>query len=99
MTTTHPKSYEELTRRVDEVLHYVWDPIGVSPDPEARDEYSSYVPSVISRLLSGEDANKIGLYLDQLAVEQMELPSNLEHSIQVATTLIEWKELLSGRHA
>lgn len=36
----------ELYQRVDEVLHYVWDPIGVSDAPEARDEYFSYLPIV-----------------------------------------------------
>ena len=33
---------EELYRRVDEVLHYLWDPIGVAGIPEARDEYYGY---------------------------------------------------------
>jgi hypothetical protein len=29
----------ELYKRVDEVLHYVWDSIGVAGEPHARDEY------------------------------------------------------------
>ena len=37
---------EELYRRVDEVLHYILDPIGVSGIPQARDEYYSYLPGV-----------------------------------------------------
>lgn len=36
----------ELQRRVDEVLFYVWDPIGVSDEPFARGEYESYVPGI-----------------------------------------------------
>ena len=36
----------ELYKRCDEVLHYVWDPIGISDVPEARDEYESYLPTV-----------------------------------------------------
>jgi hypothetical protein len=35
---------DELYRRTDEVLHYIWDPIGVAGVPEARDEYDSYLP-------------------------------------------------------
>jgi hypothetical protein len=35
---------KELYRRIDEVVHYLWDPIGVSDVPEARDEYHSYLP-------------------------------------------------------
>lgn len=33
----------ELYRRVDEVLFYVWDPIGVANSPAARDEYYGYL--------------------------------------------------------
>jgi hypothetical protein len=29
----------ELFRRIDEILFYVWDPIGVNDSPYARDEY------------------------------------------------------------
>ncbi|CAD6563044.1 hypothetical protein ACFQ3P_41525 [Paraburkholderia sabiae] len=40
----------ELHRRVDEVLFYVWDPIGVANSPAARDEYYGYLPIVFSML-------------------------------------------------
>ena len=40
-------SLDELHRRTDEVLHYIWDPIGVSGVPTARDEYSGYVPRLV----------------------------------------------------
>ena len=36
----------ELYKRVDEVLHYLWDPIGVAEEPWARDEYYSYLPKM-----------------------------------------------------
>jgi hypothetical protein len=29
----------ELYRRVDEILYYVWDPIGLAASPAARNEY------------------------------------------------------------
>ena len=45
-----PPDQMELYRRVDEVLHYLWDPIGVAGAPEARDEYYSYLPHVFSLL-------------------------------------------------
>jgi hypothetical protein len=38
---------DELRRRVDEVLYYIWDPIGVSDQPYARGEYEGYVPKVL----------------------------------------------------
>ncbi len=34
----------ELYRRTHEVLHYIWDPVGVSDEPRARDEYQGYLP-------------------------------------------------------
>lgn len=36
----------ELCLRINEVLYYVWDPIGVADTPRARDEYDSYVLQV-----------------------------------------------------
>ena len=41
-----PPREAALYRRCDEVLHYVWDPIGVAGIPEARDEYYDYLPQV-----------------------------------------------------
>ncbi len=52
----------ELYRRTDEVLHYLWDPIGVAGIPEARDEYHSYLPVVFS-LVEKRDASAICAYL------------------------------------
>ena len=49
----------ELLTRVDEVLHYLWDPIGLSEIPEARDEYSSYADVVFSMLKRGADGKEI----------------------------------------
>lgn len=56
------ESDPELLKRVDDVLHYVWDPIGVSDFPEARDEYSSYAGVVFSKLKSGEHQSEIEQY-------------------------------------
>jgi hypothetical protein len=37
---------EEFNRRADEVLHYLWDPIGVAGEVMACDEYMGYVPKL-----------------------------------------------------
>ena len=50
---------KKIFQRVDEVLHYIWDPIGVSEIPVARDEYHSYTPQVFSLLLKGATAKDI----------------------------------------
>lgn len=92
----------ELYRRVDEVLFYVWDPLGVANSPAARDEYYGYLPIVFS-MLQGEGANvsTIAAYLDNIASLRMGLDANPEHSNRVAELLLDWKTevraILHGR--
>jgi len=60
---------KELYRRTDEILHYLWDPIGVSDIAQARDEYYSYLPRVFSRLI--EDAKEIAKTLEDVSLRIM----------------------------
>ena len=53
------KEHQELFKAVDEVLFYIWDPIGVSDQPYARDEYSSYVSNIFSLLLTSENGLEV----------------------------------------
>lgn len=55
---------KELLRRIDEVLHYRWDPIGVAGVPQARDEYESYVPQVFQLLKETVDGRDVADYLN-----------------------------------
>lgn len=88
----------ELYRRLDEVLYYVWDPIGVASSP-ARDEYQGYLPKVFAMLQEGLDASSIAAYLDNVATESMGLGTNPEHSRRVAGLLLDWKtEIYGVRH-
>ncbi|RDV00214.1 hypothetical protein [Trinickia dinghuensis] len=81
----------ELYGRVDEVLCYVWDPIGVAYSPAARDEYQGYLPKVFATLQEGVDATSVAAYLDSVAAESMGLNANPEHSKRVAELLVDWK--------
>lgn len=81
----------ELYRRVDEVLYYVWDPIGVAYSPAARDEYHGYLSKVFTMLQEEMDATPIAAYLDRVASESMGLNANPEHSKRVAELLFDWK--------
>jgi hypothetical protein len=47
---------DALYQAVGEVMHYIWDPIGVAGVPQARDEYYSYVPQVFGLLI--KDVNR-----------------------------------------
>jgi len=81
----------QLYRRVDEVLYYVWDPIGVAYSPAARDEYQGYLPKVFAMLQEEMDASPVAAYLDNVATESMGLDANPEHSKRVAELLLDWK--------
>ena len=66
---------KELTNRVDEVLYYLWDPIGVSDEPCARGEYSTYVGSIVS-LLNENKEDKIAKRLSEIETTSMGLTKN-----------------------
>ena len=85
----------ELYRRVEEVLHYLWDPIGVSAVPEARNEYDSYLSTVFSLLTSGAGTEQMADYLESVATERMGFsmaPGSREHTRKVAAILQSWRE-------
>ncbi|MBD2231052.1 hypothetical protein [Phormidium tenue] len=82
---------EELYRRTDEVLHYLWDPVGVAGIPGARDEYDAYIPQVFSLLKAGAGADEIADYLTEVATQSMGLGHNRERDRQIADLLLEWK--------
>lgn len=71
----------ELYRAVDEILFYVWDPIGVSHNPEARDEYQSYLPQVFGLLVKGSAEAELLSYLKSVT-EYMGLQPNPEHDVR-----------------
>jgi len=90
----------ELYQRVDEVLHYIWDPIGVRDMPTARDEYYSYLPTVFS-LLTRSDNNdeKIAEYLVYVATDRMGLRETKEHALEIVAILQDWKRTLKEKYA
>jgi hypothetical protein len=84
----------DLYRMVDEVLHYVWDPIGVSGEPRARDEYYSYVLTTFKLLRERDDELAIAAYLGEVATERIGLSANPDHDLKVARVLLEWKQVI-----
>lgn len=90
---------QELYHRVDEVLHYIWDPIGVSSAPTARDEYYSYLPRVFGLLKVNADVGQIADYLFEISTKQMGLAGRHAHDLQVAEVLLDWKATILGKHS
>ena len=88
------KKENELYSRVDEVLHYIWDPIGISDIAEARDEYHSYLPVVFGMVKRGANENELADYLGSVTSEMMELGTNKPRDLEVAEVMVSWKEIL-----
>lgn len=94
-----PPLDEELYRRTDEVLHYVWDPIGVSTAPEARDEYYGYLPQVFALLKAKAGAEKIAAHLTEIATMRMGLVANPNNDREAAKLLVRWQEVIDEKGA
>jgi len=91
-------AYEkDVFRYCNEVLHYVWDPIGVAGSPHARDEYDSYVPGVVSLLLADASAKTIAKHLTQITTDSMGLGAGSQRDLQTAELLLQWCQILKER--
>jgi hypothetical protein len=88
----------ELFCRVDEVVHYVWDPIGVAEEPWARDEYNSYLSQIFEMTRDTVDVNYLSAFLNKVATERMGLNPNEQHCLKVAELLREWKNRLDKKY-
>ena len=80
---------KELNRRVDEILYYLWDPIGVNDEPAARSEYAGYVWNVFAKLISNEGNEALTELLLSFEKENMGLPGNVEHAKKISGILID----------
>jgi len=89
---------KELYQRTDEVMHYVWDPIGIAGIPQARDEYDSYLPQVFSMLLERKAEGEIAAYLSKIEDDRMGLTPSPENAAQVASVLTDWRETLRAKY-
>lgn len=90
---------KELHRITDEVLHYLWDPIGVSCFPQARDEYYTYSTQVFSLLKDGATQEAVAEYLGRVSTQRMGLTANPENDTNAAGLLCEWREVINEKFA
>jgi hypothetical protein len=96
---TRKREVRDLARDVDEVLFWIWDPIGVNDTFCARGEYGDYALQVVKLLL--EDVSEeskteaIVAYLDKVATDTIGLPLKPENSKEAAERMLDaydaWK--------
>ena len=87
---------DELFRRVDEVAHYIWDPIGISESPAARDEYRAYLTAIFGRVKAGH-RDKIIEYMKWVVTERMEMLFDRERAEKAADAMLNWKRHIEER--
>ncbi len=87
----------ELLQRVDEVLYYHWDPLGVAREPVSRQEYAAFVPEVFSALLDDADEQRLMELLLLLESEFLGLGPRPSQARRVAEMLVDWRSLLEQR--
>ena len=87
----------DLYKAVDEVLHYLWDPIGISDEPGARDEYRSYLPGVFNLLKQNEPPETIAQCLLEISVDRMGFEGDYKHDLEIAEVLLNWKKMIEAK--
>ena len=87
-----PPDQLKLYKRIDEILFYKWDPIGISDSDWARDEYQSYLPKVFSLAIGFETPEKIAEYLTTISSGYMGLGAQPEHDLKIANLVLSVKE-------
>ena len=75
MKNKMPNRDKVLLQRIDEILYYFWDPIGVKFDPNTRNEYESYVGSIFS-ILKTKNTEEIADKLSDFMISDMGLVKN-----------------------
>lgn len=55
---------------------------------EARDEYQSYTPAIVSLLIKNEGADAIARKLYEIETEDMGLSGNFSHCLSVAKEIV-----------
>jgi len=84
-----PPEQLALYRRVDEILHYKWDPIGVSDIACGRDEYYGYLPTIFSMVIRPDIADQeIASHLTEITVSRMGLKPDDAHDLAIAQLLL-----------
>lgn len=84
----------KLYRQIDDILHYMWDPIGVAGIAQARDEYHSYLPQVFQFVLKQKTQNEIAEYLINIEENRMGLSPNKKAALEIAEALLNTREAI-----
>ena len=88
----------ELLQRIDEVLYYLWDPLGVAREPQSRQEYSAFVSEVFAAILDDADEQRLMELLLLLETEFLGLGPRPSQARRIAEVLVDWRALLEQEY-
>jgi hypothetical protein len=77
----------EIYKKIDEILYFEWDPIGISKEDWPRDEYHSYIPEIFSLKKSGATVEEIAQALYKIDKHIMGIPGDIEFCRTIAKTI------------
>ena len=76
-----------LYKKIDNVLWFDWDPIGVN-DVAPRDEYQSYVPEIFNLVKAKENRQVIADRLLKLETKNMGMNGTIENCLRIADKIL-----------
>ena len=98
MSSSSDQFEPELLQRIDEVLYYLWDPLGVAREPQSRQEYSAFVSEVFAALLDDADEHRLMELLLLLETEFLGLGPRPSQARRIAEALVDWRTLLEQKY-
>ena len=87
---------QTLRTRIDEILFYMWDPIGVNDEPAARKEYEFYVERVWQMVLENKSKEETSSYFYEIVTTRIEIESNKEHNDEITDYILLSKEYIEN---
>jgi hypothetical protein len=87
-----PPNQLQLHKKIDEILWKDWDPLGVSGDASAREEYNGYLFQVFKMLMENSGHDQIAAYLCRVEVADMCLPGDKDKCLKVAEKVVAAKK-------
>jgi hypothetical protein len=89
MTQEMTQKQKDAYTRMDEILFYLWDPIGMGRTNWARNEYESYVSKLYEIAMAADDPKPIQEYLEWITREMLDMFNGFEKNVETGE-LIFW---------
>lgn len=85
---------KNLYKRIDEILFYRWDPIGISDSDWPRNEYKTYVPQVFRIALENDDPEPITEYLCKVETDYLDMKGRKNFNMRIAEQILDIKNAI-----